>query len=137
MPACSDAEQGRPFTATHELAHWLIQGTLFRTGDTAAIKSISKSSDADKYIEQQQDMLGSALLLPMLVPRRYRLSGDDRVCSWQRSLVYQNRQWKPTAQSPSDIADKTAFYPQCSVFTEHKKPSLDYIRKMKMSFSRT
>ena len=45
--------QGRlRFTAAHELAHWLIHQELYSgTGDTAAMaKSISKSSDADKYI---------------------------------------------------------------------------------------
>ena len=44
--------QGRlRFTAAHELAHWLIHQELYSgTGDTAAMaKSISKSSDADKY----------------------------------------------------------------------------------------
>ena len=71
--------QGRlRFTAAHELAHWLIHQELYSgTGDTAAMaKSISKSSDADKYIERQADMLGSALLLKKAF---YRLSGDDRV----------------------------------------------------------
>ena len=60
--------QGRlRFTAAHELAHWLIHQELYSgTGDMAAmLKSISKSSDADKYIERQADMLGSALLLPI------------------------------------------------------------------------
>ena len=76
--------QGRlRFTAAHELAHWLIHQELYSgTGDTAAMaKSISKSSDADKYIERQADMLGSALLLPMCQVKKafYRLSGDDRV----------------------------------------------------------
>ena len=52
------------------------------TGDMAAmLKSISKSSDADKYIERQADMLGSALLLPICQVKKafYRTSGDDRV----------------------------------------------------------
>ena len=76
--------QGRlRFTAAHELAHWLIHQELYSgTGDTAAMaKSISKSSDADKYIERQADMLGSSLLLPMCQVKKafYRLSGDDRV----------------------------------------------------------
>lgn len=91
--------QGRlRFTAAHELAHWLIHQELYSgTGDTAAMaKIISKSSDADKYIERQADMLGSALLLPMCQVKKafYRLSVMIVFCSWQRSLVYQNRQWK-------------------------------------------
>ena len=76
--------QGRlRFTAAHELAHWLIHQELYSgTGDMAAmLKSISKSSDADKYIERQADMLGSALLLPICQVKKafYRTSGDDRV----------------------------------------------------------
>lgn len=71
------------FTAAHELAHWLIHQELYSgTGDMAAMqKNISKSSDADKYIERQADMLASALLLPICQVKKafYRTSGDNRV----------------------------------------------------------
>ena len=55
------------FTAAHELAHWLIHQELYSgTGDAAAmLKSLSKSSEADRRIELQADMLASALLLPI------------------------------------------------------------------------
>lgn len=76
--------QGRQrFTAAHELAHWLIHQELYSgTGDTAAmLKDIKKSSEADKRIEQQADMLASALLLPINQVKRafYRMTGEDRV----------------------------------------------------------
>lgn len=71
------------FTCAHELAHWLIHQELYcGSGDTAAmLKSISKSSDADKQIERQADMLGSALLLPIGSVKRafYHTSGEDKI----------------------------------------------------------
>ncbi|OKZ70659.1 MAG: hypothetical protein BHV88_07760 [Clostridiales bacterium 41_12_two_minus] len=71
------------FTAAHELAHWLIHQELYSgSGDTAAmLKSISKSSDADKYIERQADALAGALLMPINQIKRsfYRVSGTDKV----------------------------------------------------------
>ena len=71
------------FTAAHELAHWLIHQELYSgTGDAAAmLKSLSKSSEADRRIEQQADMLASALLLPISQVKKafYRTSGEDRV----------------------------------------------------------
>ncbi|HBT63993.1 MAG TPA: toxin [Ruminococcaceae bacterium] len=71
------------FTCAHELAHWLIHQELYcGSGDTAAMhKSISKSSDADKHIERQADMLASALLLPICQVKRafYRVTGYDRI----------------------------------------------------------
>ena len=71
------------FTAAHELAHWLIHQELYSgTGDTAAmLKSLRKSSEADRRIECQADMLASALLLPISQVKKafYRTSGEDRV----------------------------------------------------------
>lgn len=71
------------FTAAHELAHWLIHQELYSgTGDAAAmLKSHSKSSEADRRIELQADMLASALLLPISQVKKafYRTSGEDRV----------------------------------------------------------
>lgn len=71
------------FTAAHELAHWLIHQELYSgTGDAAAmLKSLSKSSEADRRIELQADMLASALLLPISQVKKafYRTSGEDRV----------------------------------------------------------
>ena len=71
------------FTAAHELAHWLIHQELYSgTGDTAAmLKHLKKSSDADRRIEQQADILASALLLPISQVKKafYRTSGEDRV----------------------------------------------------------
>ncbi len=71
------------FTCAHELAHWLIHQELFcGSGDTAAmLKNISKSSDVDKHIERQADMLGSALLMPICQVKKafYRSSEPDRV----------------------------------------------------------
>ena len=71
------------FTAAHELAHWLIHQELYSgTGDVAAmLKSLSKSSEADRRIELQADMLASALLLPISQVKKafYRTSGEDRV----------------------------------------------------------
>lgn len=71
------------FTCAHELAHWLIHQELYcGSGDTAAMhKSISKSSDSDKHIERQADMLGSALLLPICQVKRafYRVTGYNRI----------------------------------------------------------
>ena len=71
------------FTAAHELAHWLIHQELYSgSGDTAAmLKSISKSSDADKYIKRQADALAGALLMPINQIKRsfYRVSGTDKV----------------------------------------------------------
>lgn len=67
------------FTAAHELAHWLIHQELYSgTGDAAAmLKSLSKSSEADRRIELQADMLASALLLPISQVKKafYRTSG--------------------------------------------------------------
>ena len=71
------------FTAAHELAHWLIHQELYSgTGDAAAmLKSFRKSSEADRRIELQADMLASALLLPISQVKKafYRTSGEDRV----------------------------------------------------------
>ena len=71
------------FTAAHELAHWLIHQELYSgTGDAAAmLKSLSKSSEADRRIELQADMLASALLLPISQVKKafYRTSGEDRL----------------------------------------------------------
>ncbi|MBQ8214186.1 MAG: ImmA/IrrE family metallo-endopeptidase [Clostridia bacterium] len=71
------------FTAAHELAHWLIHQELYSgTGDAAAmLKSLRKSSEADRRIELQADMLASALLLPISQVKKafYRTSGEDRV----------------------------------------------------------
>jgi len=71
------------FTAAHELAHWLIHQELYSgTGDMAAmLKSLRKSSEADRRIELQADMLASALLLPISQVKKafYRTSGEDRV----------------------------------------------------------
>lgn len=71
------------FTAAHELAHWLIHQELYSgTSDTAAmLKSLRKSSEADRRIELQADMLASALLLPISQVKKafYRTSGEDRV----------------------------------------------------------
>ena len=71
------------FTAAHELAHWLIHQELYSgTGDAAAmLKSLSKSSEADRRIELQADMLASALLLPISQVKKafYRTSGEVRV----------------------------------------------------------
>ena len=71
------------FTCAHELAHWLIHQELYcGSGDTAAmLRSISKSSDEDKHIERQADMLGSALLLPLGQVKKafYHTSGSDRI----------------------------------------------------------
>lgn len=71
------------FTAAHELAHWLIHQELYSgTGDAAAmLKSLSKSSEADRRIELQADMLASALLLPISQVKKafYRTSAEDRV----------------------------------------------------------
>lgn len=71
------------FTAAHELAHWLIHQELYSgTSDTAAmLKSIRKSSEADRRIELQADMLASALLLPISQVKKafYQTSGEDRV----------------------------------------------------------
>lgn len=71
------------FTCAHELAHWLIHQELYcGSGDTAAmLKSVSKSSDVDKSIERQADMLGSDLLLPLCLVKKafYRVTGADRI----------------------------------------------------------
>lgn len=71
------------FTCAHELAHWLIHQELYcGSGDTAAmLKSISKSSDSDKSIERQADILASSLLLPSGSVKRafYRTASSDRV----------------------------------------------------------
>ena len=71
------------FTAAHELAHWLIHQELYAgSGSMAAmLKSISKSSEEDKAIERQADMLAGALLMPMGQIKRqfYRISAKDKV----------------------------------------------------------
>ena len=54
------------FTLAHELAHWLIHQYLY-TGSlqtAAMLKSIRKSSEADKPVERQADTLGSLILMP-------------------------------------------------------------------------
>jgi len=71
------------FTAAHELAHWLIHQELYSgSGDEASmLKDLTKSSDTDKRIEQQADMLASALLLPISQVKKafYRTTGQDKV----------------------------------------------------------
>lgn len=71
------------FTCAHELAHWLIHQELYAgTGNMAAMqKSISKSSDADKYIERQADMLAGALLMPLGQVKRsfYKTQGRNKI----------------------------------------------------------
>lgn len=71
------------FTAAHELAHWLIHQELYAgSGNMAAMqKSISNSSEADKAIERQADLLGSALLMPINQVKRsfYRLPASNKI----------------------------------------------------------
>ena len=79
-----DKVRGRHrFTAAHELAHWLIHQELYSgSGDTAAmLKNLKKSSEVDRKIEYQADMLASALLLPINQVKKafYRTSGESRV----------------------------------------------------------
>ena len=54
------------FTLAHELAHWVIHQYIYSgSGQTAAMqKSIAKSSEADKAVERQADLLGSFFLMP-------------------------------------------------------------------------
>lgn len=71
------------FTAAHELAHWLIHQELYAgSGDMAAMqKSISNSSEADKAVERQADLLASALLMPINQVKRsfYRLPASNKI----------------------------------------------------------
>lgn len=71
------------FTCAHELAHWLIHQELYSgSGDTAAMhKSSTKSSDEDKVIERQADMLAGALLMPLNQVKRsfYRTTGENKI----------------------------------------------------------
>lgn len=71
------------FTCAHELAHWLIHQELYSgSGDTAAMhKSATKSSDEDKVIERQADMLAGALLMPLNQVKRsfYRTTGENKI----------------------------------------------------------
>ena len=55
------------FTCAHELAHWLIHQELYSgSGEAAAmVNNISKSSDTDRCIERQADILAGALLMPI------------------------------------------------------------------------
>jgi hypothetical protein len=62
MPAFFVAEMTAVsrFTCAHEQAHWLIHQEMFCGSEIllAMLKNISKSSDVDKNIERQADMLG-------------------------------------------------------------------------------
>lgn len=78
----SPADGRLRFTCAHELAHWLLHQELYcGSGDTAAMhNSIAKSSDADKSIERQADMLASALLMPINQVKRcfYHTIGNNK-----------------------------------------------------------
>lgn len=54
------------FTCAHELAHWLIHNDYYSNLDINAAmkKNIAKSSETDKFIERQADMLAGFLLMP-------------------------------------------------------------------------
>ena len=54
------------FTLAHELAHWVIHQYIYSgSGQTAAMQqSITKSSEVDKAVERQADLLGSFILMP-------------------------------------------------------------------------
>ncbi|WMJ22925.1 ImmA/IrrE family metallo-endopeptidase [Paludicola sp. MB14-C6] len=54
------------FTLAHELAHWLIHNEYYcNLGEVATMKTdIRRSSDTDKYIERQADILAGHLLMP-------------------------------------------------------------------------
>lgn len=71
------------FTCAHELAHWLIHQELYSgSGETAAmVNNISKSSDTDRCIERQADILAGALLMPIGKVKQafYRISGETGI----------------------------------------------------------
>ncbi len=71
------------FTCAHELAHWLIHQELYRgSGEAAAMaNNISKSSDTDRCIERQADILAGALLMPIGKVKQafYRISGENGI----------------------------------------------------------
>lgn len=73
------------FTCAHELAHWLIHQEMYSgSGLTAAMQNnISKSSDADRCIERQADMLAGALLMPIgkLKYAFYRISCANKTAA--------------------------------------------------------
>jgi len=53
------------FTCAHELAHWVLHKELYtQRGETAAMTSVARSSEADVVIERQADRLGCYLLMP-------------------------------------------------------------------------
>lgn len=78
----SSADGRLRFTCAHELAHWLIHQELYcGTGNTAAMQeNVVKSSDSDKYIERQADILASALLMPINQVKRcfYHTVGSNK-----------------------------------------------------------
>lgn len=86
------------FTCAHELAHWLIHQELYAgTGDMAAMqKRISKSSDADKMIERQADMLACALLLPINQVKKafYRTQDRNKVEALAKQFVVSKQAMK-------------------------------------------
>jgi Zn-dependent peptidase ImmA (M78 family) len=53
------------YTCAHELAHWILHKELYtRLGETAAMTKAVKSSESDRIIERQADVLSSYLLMP-------------------------------------------------------------------------
>jgi Zn-dependent peptidase ImmA (M78 family) len=53
------------FTCAHELAHWVLHKEFYtQRGETAAMTSVARSSEADAVIERQADRLGCYLLMP-------------------------------------------------------------------------
>lgn len=68
------------FTCAHELAHWIIHKELYlNKGETAALEKSMLSSATDNKIEQQANMLATAILMPMKQVKKafYQLRGGS------------------------------------------------------------
>lgn len=83
-----DASTGRlRFTCAHELAHWVLHKRLYtRTGESAAMLAAASESD----MEVQANMLGSAILMPIVQIKR---------------CFYQLRRGRQDGQLINDMAD--------------------------------
>jgi hypothetical protein len=82
------------FTFAHELAHWLLHRELFRSMESCAamLKDeadvVRLSSQEDRMIEKQADMLGVALIMPITQIKKafYRMR-DTYGCNADRITV--------------------------------------------------
>ena len=93
------------FTFAHELAHWLIHNDYYSNLNIndSMEKNICKSSQADKYIERQADILAGKILMPAgqvkMAFHRLRSMTRNPICDLAKLFQVSNKAMEIKLQS--------------------------------------